>query len=163
VRGRQATVKDGLRPLLNTAHIGFASAGLRRAARGWIDIAFPVIARPPGRLIGRRRCSTPSAVPESNLCHGCMKWAPSHGQRVKASLLLVFARRPKLLVLDEPTTGLDPVARHEILRELSDVMADEDRSVLFSSQNTQDVEQISDCIRSSIGAGSSIRWIRRGI
>lgn len=70
----------------------------------------------------------------------------SHGQRVKAALLLVFARRPKLLVLDEPTTGLDPVARHEILRELSDVMADEGRSVLFSSQNTQDVEQISDCI-----------------
>src|SRR6516225_2684507 len=35
----------------------------------------------------------------------------SHGQRVKAALLLVFARRPKLLVLDEPTTGLDPVAK----------------------------------------------------
>lgn len=70
----------------------------------------------------------------------------SHGQRVKAALLLVLARRPKLLVLDEPTTGLDPVARHEILRELSQVMADEDRSVLFSSHNTQDVEQISDCI-----------------
>ncbi|HEY6184798.1 MAG TPA: ABC transporter ATP-binding protein [Terriglobales bacterium] len=70
----------------------------------------------------------------------------SHGQRVKAALLLVFARRPKLLVLDEPTTGLDPIARHEILRELSAVMADEDRTVLFSSQNTQDVEQISDCI-----------------
>ncbi|MGH9688148.1 MAG: ABC transporter ATP-binding protein [Candidatus Acidiferrales bacterium] len=70
----------------------------------------------------------------------------SHGQRVKATLLLVLARRPKLLVLDEPTTGLDPVARHEILRELTDAMADEDRTVLFSSQNTLDVEQISDRI-----------------
>jgi ABC-2 type transport system ATP-binding protein len=70
----------------------------------------------------------------------------SHGQRVKATLLLVFARRPKLLVLDEPTTGLDPVARHEILRELTAVMKDEGRSVLFSSHNTQDVEQISDQI-----------------
>jgi ABC-2 type transport system ATP-binding protein len=70
----------------------------------------------------------------------------SHGQRVKAALLLVFARRPKLLVLDEPTTGLDPVARHEILRELTAVMVEEGRSVLFSSQNTQDVEQISDQI-----------------
>lgn len=70
----------------------------------------------------------------------------SHGQRVKAALLLVFARRSKLLVLDEPTTGLDPVARHEILRELTNVMADEERTVLFSSQNTQDVEQISDQI-----------------
>ncbi len=70
----------------------------------------------------------------------------SHGQRVKAVLLLVLARKPKLLVLDEPTTGLDPVARHEILRELTAVMTDEGRSVLFSSHNTQDVEQISDQI-----------------
>jgi ABC-2 type transport system ATP-binding protein len=70
----------------------------------------------------------------------------SHGERVKATLLLVLARRPQLLVLDEPTTGLDPVARHEILRELTGVMTDEGRSVLFSSHNTQDVEQISDQI-----------------
>jgi ABC-2 type transport system ATP-binding protein len=70
----------------------------------------------------------------------------SHGQRVKATLLLVLARKPQLLILDEPTTGLDPVARHEVLRELTDVMADEGRSILFSSHNTQDVEQISDQI-----------------
>lgn len=70
----------------------------------------------------------------------------SHGQRVKAALLLVLARKPKLLVLDEPTTGLDPVARHEILRELTEVMRDEGRSVLFSSHHTQDIEQISDQI-----------------
>ena len=70
----------------------------------------------------------------------------SQGQRVKAMLLLVLARRPKLLVLDEPTTGLDPVARHEILRELTSIMGDEGRTVLFSSHNTQDVEQISDRI-----------------
>jgi ABC-2 type transport system ATP-binding protein len=70
----------------------------------------------------------------------------SHGQRVKATLLLVLARRPKLLVLDEPTTGLDPVARHEVLKELTAVMTDEGRSILFSSHNTQDVEQISDRI-----------------
>ncbi len=70
----------------------------------------------------------------------------SHGQRVKAALLLVLARKPQLLVLDEPTTGLDPVARHEILRELTGVMAEEGRSILFSSHNTQDVEQISDQI-----------------
>ena len=70
----------------------------------------------------------------------------SHGQRVKATLLLVLARRPKLLVLDEPTTGLDPVARHEILRELTAVMSDEDRTILFSSHNTKDIEQICDRI-----------------
>jgi len=70
----------------------------------------------------------------------------SHGQRVKAGLLLVLARRPRLLVLDEPTTGLDPVARTEILKELMDVALDEDRSILFSSHNTRDVEQLSDQI-----------------
>jgi len=70
----------------------------------------------------------------------------SHGQRVKAALLLALARRPRLLVLDEPTTGLDPVARQEVLEELMAVLADEDRTILFSSHNTLDIEQISDQI-----------------
>jgi ABC-2 type transport system ATP-binding protein len=68
----------------------------------------------------------------------------SHGERAKATLMLVLARRPRLLVLDEPTTGFDPVARHELLTELMDVLRDERRAILFSSHNTQDVEQISD-------------------
>ena len=70
----------------------------------------------------------------------------SHGQRIKALTLLALARRPTLLVLDEPMTGLDPVARHELLAELMDVVTDERRSILFSSHHTQDVEQISDRI-----------------
>ena len=70
----------------------------------------------------------------------------SHGQRVKALLMLVLARRPRLLLLDEPTTGLDPVARIEVLEALADVLRDEARSVLFSSHNTMDVEQLSDSI-----------------
>jgi ABC-2 type transport system ATP-binding protein len=70
----------------------------------------------------------------------------SHGQRVKAMLLLILARRPRLLILDEPTTGLDPVARHEVLSELMRVVEDEQRTILFSSHNTQDVEKLSDSI-----------------
>lgn len=70
----------------------------------------------------------------------------SHGQRVKALLMLNFARRPRLLILDEPTTGLDPVARDEVLQALADVLRDEARSVLFSSHNTKDIEQIADTI-----------------
>jgi ABC-2 type transport system ATP-binding protein len=70
----------------------------------------------------------------------------SHGQRVKAMLLLILARRPKLLILDEPTNGLDPVAKHEVLTELMKVVADESRTILFSSHNTQDIEQICDSI-----------------
>lgn len=70
----------------------------------------------------------------------------SHGQRVKALLLLIFARHPRLLLLDEPTTGLDPVARGEVLDALADVLRDEQRSILFSSHNTADIEQIADSI-----------------
>ncbi len=70
----------------------------------------------------------------------------SHGQRVKALLLLTLARRPRLLLLDEPTTGLDPVARAEVLEALADVLRDEARSVLFSSHNTHDIEQLADTI-----------------
>jgi ABC-2 type transport system ATP-binding protein len=70
----------------------------------------------------------------------------SLGEHVKATLLLALARRPRLLILDEPTTGLDPVARHEVISELMDVLRDESRSILFSSHNTVDVERISDTI-----------------
>ena len=70
----------------------------------------------------------------------------SHGQRVKAALLLALARRPQLLVLDEPTTGLDPVVRQEVLTELLETLQSEERSVFFSSHNTQDVEQICDLV-----------------
>jgi ABC-2 type transport system ATP-binding protein len=70
----------------------------------------------------------------------------SHGEHTKALLLLALARRPRLLVLDEPTTGLDPVARHEVLAEFMEILQDEDRSILFSSHNTLDVERISDQI-----------------
>jgi ABC-2 type transport system ATP-binding protein len=72
--------------------------------------------------------------------------ALSTGERMLAMLLLVLARRPKLLILDEPTAGLDPVARHVLLAELMDVLRDESRAILFSSHNTLDIEQISDRI-----------------
>jgi ABC-2 type transport system ATP-binding protein len=70
----------------------------------------------------------------------------SHGQRVKATLLLALARRPNLLVFDEPTTGLDPAVRKEVLDEMMSSLQDETHSILFSSHNTLDVEQISDYI-----------------
>lgn len=70
----------------------------------------------------------------------------SHGQRVKATLLLALARRPQLLVFDEPTTGLDPAVRKEVLDEMMTALEDETRTILFSSHNTADVEQISDYI-----------------
>jgi len=70
----------------------------------------------------------------------------SRGEHTKAMLLLALARRPRLLVLDEPTAGLDPVARHELLTELMEIVRDDSRSILLSSHNTLDVERICDQI-----------------
>lgn len=70
----------------------------------------------------------------------------SHGQRIKTTLLLALARRPNLLVFDEPTTGLDPAVRKELLDEMMNSLEDETHSILFSSHNTLDIEQISDYI-----------------
>src|SRR5690606_40779779 len=58
----------------------------------------------------------------------------SHGQRVKAALLLLLARRPAVLILDEPTTGLDPVARSEVIDELAE-RSEEHTSELQSREN----------------------------
>src|SRR3546814_15487025 len=60
----------------------------------------------------------------------------SHGQRVKALLLLSLARRPRLLLLAEPTTGLDPVARLAVLEAWPTVLRAGSRTGLFSSPNT---------------------------
>lgn len=70
----------------------------------------------------------------------------SLGQRIKTTLMLALARRPQLLVLDEPSTGLDPIARFELTSQLFDIMLNEESSVIFSSQFTQDVERLSDRI-----------------
>jgi ABC-2 type transport system ATP-binding protein len=70
----------------------------------------------------------------------------SKGQNIKAQLLLVLARKPQLLLLDEPTASLDPVARQEVNNEIAEILKDEERTVLFSSHNTADVEKISDQI-----------------
>jgi len=83
----------------------------------------------------------------------------SHGQRVKALLLLCLARRPRLLLLDEPTTGLDPVARLEVLEALAEVLRDERRSVLFSSHNTHDVEQLAHDVEQ---APDAIAFVHEG-
>jgi ABC-2 type transport system ATP-binding protein len=67
----------------------------------------------------------------------------SRGQQVKAMLLLALARRPELLVLDEPTAGLDPLVRLDVLRELS-AARDDGRTVIFSSHRGDDVAGLAD-------------------
>jgi ABC-2 type transport system ATP-binding protein len=68
----------------------------------------------------------------------------SHGQRTKLALLLAMAWRPRLLVLDEPTTGLDPRARQILFRELLEFVSDGERSVLVSSHELAGLERHAD-------------------
>ncbi len=68
----------------------------------------------------------------------------SKGQRARAGLLTALAYRPELLVLDEPSSGLDPIVRRDILGAIIRTIADEGRTVLFSSHLLTEVERVSD-------------------
>ena len=68
----------------------------------------------------------------------------SKGQKARVGLLIALAYRPELLVLDEPSTGLDPVVRRDILDAIIRTIADEGRTVLFSSHLLDEVERVAD-------------------
>ena len=68
----------------------------------------------------------------------------SKGQKARAGLLVALAHRPELLVLDEPSSGLDPIVRRDILGAVMRTIAHEGRTVLFSSHLLDEVEQVAD-------------------
>ena len=68
----------------------------------------------------------------------------SKGQKARLGLLVALAYRPELLVLDEPSSGLDPIVRRDILGAVIRTIADEGRTVLFSSHLLEEVEQVAD-------------------
>lgn len=70
----------------------------------------------------------------------------SRGMRMKLSLATALAHAPEMLVLDEPTAGLDPVVRGEILDLFLEFIQDEHHTILMSSHITSDLEQIADSI-----------------
>lgn len=72
--------------------------------------------------------------------------ALSRGTRNKLGLCLALAHHPELLLLDEPTTGLDPLARREVLEVLTAFIAEGRTSVLFSTHVTADLERVADYI-----------------
>jgi ABC-2 type transport system ATP-binding protein len=68
----------------------------------------------------------------------------SGGQRAQLALTLALAKRPELLILDEPIASLDPVARREFLQALMHVTAEQELSVVMSSHLVADLERVSD-------------------
>jgi ABC-2 type transport system ATP-binding protein len=68
----------------------------------------------------------------------------SGGQRAQLALTLAIAKRPELLVLDEPVASLDPLARREFLQQLMEAVADDGVSVVLSSHLVADLERVCD-------------------
>jgi ABC-2 type transport system ATP-binding protein len=68
----------------------------------------------------------------------------SKGQRARLGLLAAEAHRPELLILDEPSSGLDPIVRRDILEAIIRTVTDQGRTVIFSSHLLDEVERVSD-------------------
>jgi ABC-2 type transport system ATP-binding protein len=68
----------------------------------------------------------------------------SRGQKARAGLIAALAHRPELLVLDEPSSGLDPIVRRDILGAVLRTIALEGRTVFFSSHLLDEVEEVAD-------------------
>ena len=88
----------------------------------------------------------------------------SKGQKARTGLLVALAYRPELLVLDEPSSGLDPIVRRDILGAVIRTIADEGRTVLFSSHLLDEVEQVADHVtmisRGTIALSAPLREMK---
>ena len=70
----------------------------------------------------------------------------SKGMKMKLQIAAALSHHAKLLIMDEATTGLDPVVRNEILDLFLEYLQDEENSILMSSHITSDLEKIADCV-----------------
>jgi ABC-2 type transport system ATP-binding protein len=83
----------------------------------------------------------------------------SRGELAKAGLLVALAHRPDLLLLDEPSSGLDPLVRRDMLEAIVRTVAEEGRTVLFSSHLLDEIERVSDQVAMMAGG----RIVLRGV
>ena len=70
----------------------------------------------------------------------------SKGMKMKLSIAIALSHKPKLLIMDEATSGLDPIVREEILDIFLDFIQDEEHSILMSTHITGDLDKIADYI-----------------
>ncbi len=83
-------------------------------------------------------------IAEAELDPGQRAGRLSAGQRAQLALTLALAKRPELLILDEPVASLDPLARRDFLRHLMEVVADSGTTVVLSSHLVTDLERVCD-------------------
>lgn len=70
----------------------------------------------------------------------------SKGMQMKASLAIALSHNAELIIMDEPTAGLDPIFRRELLDLLQEIMIDGNRTIFFSTHITTDLDRIADYI-----------------
>ena len=93
-----------------------------------------------GRRLCRRVAKTLELTGKQKVHH------LSRGQQAKLALLLAMAHKPELLILDEPTTGLDVVVRRDFLEGIIELIQEEGRTVFFSSHIVHEVERVADWV-----------------
>ncbi len=86
----------------------------------------------------------------------------SRGMMMKAALLTSLPYRPKLLVLDEPFSGLDPLVRDEFIRGMLEVSQQSDWSIFISSHDINEVEQLADRVGPHRRRPDAVRRADRG-
>jgi ABC-2 type transport system ATP-binding protein len=123
------------------SRIGYLSEN--RDLPGWMEVA-ELLRYTEGFYPAWNREYAEQLRQEFDLKPGARVSTLSQGQQAKLGLLLALAYRPELLVLDEPSSGLDPLVRREILEAIIRAVADEGRTVLFSSHLLDEVERVSD-------------------
>ena len=154
-----------------------SSAACRAGSPAALDgIAFVAQDTPLYRNLSGRGHAAPDPQPEPALRPsptrgaGSPSWASaerrpgklSGGQRAQLALTLALARRPRLLVLDEPMAMLDPVARHDFMATVLTAMADDGVSVLLSSHVLAELERVADYLDLAVpGPGAGRRRGRR--
>ena len=97
--------------------------------------------RAPGTPAGARARLAELGIPDDRRVS-----ALSGGQRAQVGLSMALAKRPRVLVLDEPVAALDPLARREFLASLTEAVADRDLSVILSSHLLHDLQRVCDHI-----------------
>jgi ABC-2 type transport system ATP-binding protein len=142
-----------LTPSAGSVEVLGAAAGTQQAKVGYVAQDTPTYARLSVadhlRLGARLNPAWDDSLAQRRLQR--LKFDPkqragklSGGQRAQLALTLGLAKRPELLILDEPVAALDPLARREFLQDLMEAVAEQELSVLLSSHLVSDVERACD-------------------